>query len=65
MGVSLSFIVLFFRMVHNKKLFRRSSVKYQTFSEGPTWSDLFVLEKIKNRHKLSKYCSIHGKNREI
>ena len=25
----------------------------------------YVLEKIKNRHKLSKYCSIHGKNREI
>ena len=28
---------------HNKQLFRRSSVKYRTFSEGPTWSDLFPL----------------------
>ena len=36
-------IVVFLWMVHNKKLFRRSSVKYQTFSEGPTWSDLFSL----------------------
>ena len=32
----LLFIVVLFRMVHNKKLFRRSSVKYGTFSEGPT-----------------------------
>ena len=32
----LSFIVVFFRMVYKKKLFRRSSVKYLTFSEGPT-----------------------------
>ena len=37
----LSFIVVFFWMFHNKKLFRRSSDKYRTFSEGPTWSDLF------------------------
>ena len=36
----LSFIVVFFRMVHHKKLFRRCSVKYRTFSEGPIWSDL-------------------------
>ena len=42
----LSFIVVFLQMVHKKKLFRSSSVsdlKYQTFSEGPTWSDLFRL----------------------
>ena len=39
----LSFIVVFFWIVHNKKLFRRSSVSYRTFSEGPTWSDLFPL----------------------
>ena len=32
----LSFIVVFFRIVHSKKLFRGSSVKYRTFSEGPT-----------------------------
>ena len=32
----LSFFVVFFWMVHKKKLFRRSSVKYRTFSEGPT-----------------------------
>ena len=32
----LLFIVVFFRMVHNEKNFRRSSVKYRTFSEGPT-----------------------------
>ena len=32
----LSFIVVFFRMVHNKKFFRRSIVKYQTISEGPS-----------------------------
>ena len=32
----LSFIVVFFRIAHKKKLFRRSSIKYRTFSEGPT-----------------------------
>ena len=32
----LFFIVVFFQMVHNEKIFRRSSVKYRTFSEGPT-----------------------------
>ena len=32
----LSFIAVFLWMVHNNKLFRRSSIKYQTFSEGPT-----------------------------
>ena len=53
-------------MVYKKKFFRRSSVKYQTFSEGPTWSDLFrLLEKMKIRHKLSKNFSIHDKNCEI
>ena len=31
-----SFIAILFRMVYKKKFFRRSSVKYQTFSEGPT-----------------------------
>ena len=30
-------------MVHKKKLFRKSSVKYGTFSEGPTWSVLCPL----------------------
>ena len=39
----LPFIVVFFRMVHNKKLFRSSSDKYRIFSEGPTWSDLHLL----------------------
>ena len=37
-----SLIVVFFRMVHNEKIFRRSKVNYRTFSEGPTWSDLFL-----------------------
>ena len=32
----LSFIVIFFWMVHKEKLFRRSSVKYRSFSQGPT-----------------------------
>ena len=32
----LSFIVVFFRIVSKKKFYRRSSVKYRTFSEGPT-----------------------------
>ena len=40
--------MVFFWIVHNKKLFKRS------FSEGPTWS----------RRKLSKYSSTHGKNPE-
>ena len=31
----------FFRMVHNEKLFRNPSVKYPTFSDDPTWSDVF------------------------
>ena len=35
--------MVFFRMVDNKKLFSKSSVKYRTFSEGPTSSDLFPL----------------------
>ena len=39
----ISFIVVFFLMVHNEKIFRRSSVKYRTFSEGPAWDDLFPL----------------------
>ena len=60
-------LVVFFRMVHNKKLFRRSIVKYRTFSKGPTWRDLFFLcsQKIKNCPKLSKNCSMHNKNCEI
>ena len=65
----LSFIVVFFWMVHNEKLFRRSSVNYWTFLEGPMWSDIFPLcmrmRKIRSCRKLSKYCSILGKNREI
>ena len=36
-----SFIVVFYRMIHYEKLFKRSSVKYRTFLEGPPWSDLF------------------------
>ena len=39
----LSFIVVFFRMVHKKNFFGRFSVKYWTFSEGPTWSKSFSL----------------------
>ena len=35
--------MVFFRMVHNEKLFRRCSVKLRTFSENPTWSNLFFL----------------------
>ena len=31
-----SFIGIFFRMVQNEKTYRRSSVKYRTFSEVPT-----------------------------
>ena len=54
-GFKLSLIVFYFRMVHKKKLFRRSSVKYWTFSEGPAWSG--YLEKMKSRHKLSKHCT--------
>ena len=62
----LSFIVVFFRMVHKKKLFRRSRVKYRTYSKGPTWSDLFPLCRSKKcRHKLSKNCSIYGKTCSI
>ena len=38
----LSFVVVFFRMVHNEKIFRRSRDKYRTFSEDPTWSDIFL-----------------------
>ena len=38
-----SFIVVFFCMVHNKKLLRRSNVNYRIFSDGPTRSDLFLL----------------------
>ena len=34
--VKLSFIAVFFRMVQNEKVFRRSSVNYRTFSEGLT-----------------------------
>ena len=53
----LLFIIVFFHMVHNKKLLRRSSVKLSiTF----IW-----LEKNKCRRKLSKTCSLHGRNREI
>ena len=64
--MKLSFIVVFFRMTHKKKLFRRSNVKYRTFSEGPTSSNPFPLYCYKKyRHKLSKYCSIHGENCEI
>ena len=39
----LSFILIFFQMVHNEKIFRRFSVKYRTFSEDPTCSDVFPL----------------------
>ena len=49
--------LVFLQMIHNKKLFREPSVKYRTFSEDPTWSDL----KLKSRLKLSKNYSIHGK----
>ena len=57
-------------MVHNEKLFSRSSVTYRTFSEGPTWNDLLLLSslkkwKMKIHCKLSKNCSIHDKNHEI
>ena len=51
----LLFIVVFFQMVHNKRLFRRSSVKYWTFSKGPTWSDLFPL-RIKKKWKAAVNC---------
>ena len=64
----LSFIVVFFRMVHKKKVFRRSSVTYMTSSEDPTWKDLFPLylrKNMKSRHKFSKNYSTHGKNCEI
>ena len=50
-------------MVHNQKLVRRSSGKYQTFSESPSRSDLFPL--CRYRCILSKYCRLHVENREI
>ena len=34
-------LVVFFRMVYNEKIFRSPNVKCPTFSERPTWSDLF------------------------
>ena len=35
--------MVLFQMVHNEKPFRRCSVRYWTFSESPTWSDIFPL----------------------
>ena len=46
LSFKISFIVVFFRMVHNEKIFRSPSVKYWTFSEGPTLSDLFPVRVI-------------------
>ena len=43
-------------------------MKNRTFSERPTWSDLFpyvVRKKMKSHHKLSENCIIHDKNCEI
>ena len=40
--------MIFFRIVDNKKLFRGSSVKYQTFWEDLTWSDLIPYGDRKN-----------------
>ena len=51
--------------VHNKKLFRKCNVKYRTFSEGPTWSDLFPLAQMKSYRKMSKNCCTNGNNFEI
>ena len=45
-----SFIVVFFRMVHNEKLFKRSNVKWSIF--------LMQLEKMRSQRKLSKKFSI-------
>ena len=55
----LLFIVVFFRMVHKTKLFRRSSVKYRIFSEGPTWNDIFqnIAWGSTTRTKLKKLAS--------
>ena len=42
----LSFTVVFFRMVHKKKLFRRSNVKYRTFSEREVIYFPYIVRKI-------------------
>ena len=39
----LSFIVVFFWVLHYEKTLGRFSVKYRPFLEDPTWSDLFPL----------------------
>ena len=59
----LSFIAVFFGMVHDKKLFSRSSINHRTFSEGPARSDLFsyVDREMKSRRKLSENFGINKK----
>lgn len=52
----LSIIVVFFQMIHNEKRFRRPNVKYRTFSEVPTWSNLFPICSYK-RQKAAIICT--------
>ena len=47
--------MVFFQMVHNEKLLIRSGVKYRTFSESPTWRDLFPLCSYK-KWETAVYC---------
>ena len=59
-------IVAFFRMVHKKKLLRRSRFKHRTCSESQyeVIYFVYVVKKIRNRYILCKNCSIHGKDCE-
>ena len=56
-----SFIVVFFRIVHNEKIFRWSSVKYQIFLK---WSFSF-LQLEKTWVICTKIVAYNGKNRKI
>ena len=59
-------IDVFFRMVHKKKLLRRSRFKHRTCSESQyeVIYFVYVVKKIRNRYILCKNCSIHGKDCE-
>ena len=59
------FIVVFFWMVHNEKLFRSSSVKYLKVVRPQVIYFPYVVRKMKSPCKLSENCSIHCKNQEI
>ena len=63
----LLFIVVFFGMVQNNKLFRMSNVKFGLFQKVQRKVIFFayVIRKMKRHRNLSKNCSIHSKSREI